>query len=200
MSNPLAEYWQYGITATKNNFQDIICDTVFNSTANTTAEQDLLVFASFVKSYTKSNLCKGYDSLSSCVGTHNATDIQIQKQNDPSTVSWIWQTCIQFGYFQVSAPHGEPTIVSRKLTTDLFERVCQLYFPDMDLPNQPNVNQVNKEYQGWDIQLNNTIWIDGEWDSWRELSVQSEQANRKVQNGIIIPKATHCAVSYSRKL
>ncbi|CAO0791851.1 unnamed protein product [Mucor circinelloides] len=193
LSNPLAEYWQYGITATKNNFEDIICNTVFNSTANTTAEQNLLLFASFIKSYTKTSLCSGYDTLANCVGTHNETDIQVQKQNDPSTVSWLWQTCLQFGYFQVAAPHGEPTIVSRKLTTNLFERVCQLNFPNMDIPKQPDVDQVNKEYQGWDIELEKTIWIDGEWDSWRELSVHSEQANRKVQNGIIIPKATHCA-------
>ncbi|KAL9542452.1 hypothetical protein MBANPS3_008610 [Mucor bainieri] len=193
LSNPLAEYWQYGITPNKNNFETIICNTVFNSTTNTTAEQDLLLFASFIKSFTKTTLCPGYDTLANCVGTHNETDIQLQKQNDPSTVSWLWQTCLQFGYFQVAAPHGEPTIVSRKLTTSLFERVCQLNFPNMNVPNQPDVSLVNKEYQGWDIQLDKTIWIDGEWDSWRELSVHSQQANRKVQNGIIIPRATHCA-------
>ncbi|CEP18850.1 hypothetical protein [Parasitella parasitica] len=193
LSNPLSEYWQYGITSDKNNFEDVICNVVFDPTSNSTSEQDLLAFAAFVKSFTSTTLCPDNQTLSSCIGSHNVTDIEIQKQKDPSTMSWLWQTCLQFGYFQVSAPHGEPTIVSRKLTTDLFERICQLYFPEMNVPQQPGVNQVNKEYQGWNINLENTLWIDGEWDSWRELSVHSSQINRQVQNSIIIPHATHCA-------
>lgn len=121
-------------------------------------------------------------------------------EQTPDTASWVWQTCTEFGYFQVAAPQDKATIVSRKLQTTMSERMCKMYFgtKGMSVPKQPDVKKTNSVYGGWSIKLDRVLWVDGEWDSWRELSVLSEHANRHdIHNGsvIIIPKATHCAVS-----
>jgi hypothetical protein len=193
---PIGEYWQYGINATNNEFDKVLCNTVFNSTST---QQNVQAFASFLKIFTEKVTCQSYKSINDCIGTHNATNVINQMENSPDSASWTWQTCVEFGYFQVSAPKDKPTIVSRKLQTSLFERTCQLYFSKMGVPKQPDVSKTNSQYGGWAIKLDRVLWIDGEWDSWRELSVSSDQANRHdiSSNGssIIIPKATHCQAS-----
>jgi hypothetical protein len=193
---PLGEYWQYGINATNNQFDEVLCASVFNS-ENT--QKNIEAYASHLKSFADEGACRSFKSISDCVGTHNTTNVIEQMQQNPDIASWTWQTCVEFGYFQVAAPQDKPTIVSRKLQTTLFERTCQLYFSGMNVPKQPNIEKTNRQYGGWAIKLDRVLWMDGEWDSWRELSVLSEQAKRQDissdNSGIIIPKATHCAVS-----
>ncbi|KAI8967616.1 peptidase S28 [Mycotypha africana] len=196
--NPMAEFWQYGIDDTTNLFENIMCNKIFKN--NNTVQENIIAYAAFLQPYSEQTYCDTTNStdLQPCFDTHNATSIQEQKLQDPSTASWLWQTCTEFGYFQVAPPSGEPSIISRKLAVASMQRLCQLYFGNStNVPELPDTDKTNQIYGGWNIRssLQNMIWIDGEWDSWRELSVLSPQinSNSNLANSIILPKSTHCA-------
>ncbi|RCH98512.1 hypothetical protein CU098_000139, partial [Rhizopus stolonifer] len=194
LTTAIATYWQYGVELGDNLFDQVICNKVFNGTS---VEDNVKSFAVFNKNYVEKNTCDGYSSISACLGSHNATDVQEQLASSPSTAAWTWQTCTEYGYFQVAAPKNNPTIVSRKLGIEVFERMCQLFFTKVGIPKKPNTAKVNKKYKGWNAKLDRIVWIDGEYDSWRELSVHSPQVKRNFSKNkqtlsIIIPEATHC--------
>lgn len=196
--------WQYGINSTNNQFVETICKCFPNQPStnnNTTVHKDLLSYASYINSYSTNVYCRdGATSLDKCLVESNFTATSNLALVSNTNAAWTWQTCNEFGYFQTSPPSDLPTIISRKFGLSYFTNICQRYFKKFNVPATPNVNSVNDKYKGWDIQLNRTIWIDGEWDSWRELSVNSlsrEQIFEKdtQQISIIIPKSTHCSVS-----
>ncbi|RUO95641.1 putative extracelular serine carboxypeptidase [Jimgerdemannia flammicorona] len=97
--------------------------------------------------------------------------------------AWLYQTCTEYGYWQIAAPINRTTIVSRKLDIGWFQRQCQNEF---DINDQ----KIGRIYDGWNITTTRIIWVDGEWDPWRELSVQSPNANAR-DNAFTIPRAVH---------
>jgi hypothetical protein len=112
-----------------------------------------------------------------------------------------------FAYWQDGAPRSTPTIVSRLVTAEYYQRQCSLYFPTVNgytygsaiNPNN-NVHQVNKHTQGWRLEdSTRLIWTNGEFDPWRTSGVSSEfrpggplqsTAQHPVQ---IIPGGFHCS-------
>lgn len=196
--------WQYGINSTNDQFEETVCSLFpnkFTKNDNATVYKNLISYSKYINDYSTNIFCRnGALSLDRCLIESNFTttnNLALVSNND---AAWTWQTCNEFGYFQASPPPNLPTIVSRKFSLGYFTNICQKYFKKFDVPTKPDVNSINDKYKGWSIQLNRTIWIDGEWDSWRELSVNS--LNRK-QNfhknsqevSIIIPKSTHCLVN-----
>ncbi|KAI8369235.1 uncharacterized protein BYT42DRAFT_465435, partial [Radiomyces spectabilis] len=109
-----------------------------------------------------------------CLDTH---DPQSPMYHDLKSESraWFWQTCLEMAYWQTAPPLWYPTIVSRKLTTTWYQRQCPFMFGDA-VPEVPEWRRMNKDYGGWDVCLSRTFWVDGEWDPWRTLSVQSDNA------------------------
>ncbi|ORX44015.1 hypothetical protein DM01DRAFT_237133, partial [Hesseltinella vesiculosa] len=105
-----------------------------------------------------------------CYSTHHPNNYMFTNTQN-SYRAWMYQVCTDFGYWQSgNVPAGQPTIVSRKLQIELNMRQCEYYFGLKDLPA---VDANNEKYGGWNIKLNRTIWVDGEWDPWRTLSVNS---------------------------
>ncbi|KAI9497855.1 hypothetical protein BDB00DRAFT_543118 [Zychaea mexicana] len=95
------------------------------------------------------------------------------------------------------APLWIPTIVSRKLDTRWYQRQCPLLFGEHNVPARPQWRAINKEYEGWHIKLDRVFWIDGEYDPWRTLSVQSDWApdrrhwNEKDARYAVLPHSVH---------
>lgn len=194
--------WQYGVNSSGNEFEETVCKYFPNQNTtydDTIAHKNLISYARYVNSYSADVYCRhGAISLDKCLVESNFTINDLTHVSD-TTAAWTWQTCCELGYFQASPPPKLPTIVSRKFSLNYFTTMCQQYFKKFGVPATPNINSVNDKYKGWNIQLNNTIWIDGEWDSWRELSVNAVSHKRKTdestkQVSIIIPKSTHCLV------
>lgn len=208
--------WQYASNTTYNIFNSEFCESVFNpqgeyqlllgQTYNlTTLQRNVLAYSNYLQ-VTYEDSCTGYDTLSDCFDTHNATNIELQRESSLDSVSWVWQFCNEFGYFQVAPPQGQPTIVSRKYDVNAQESLCTKYFKNLKIPALPNVQKINDEHNGWNIDLDRVIWIDGEYDNWRELSVHSPLNGRTFDDNpnvasIIISKASHCVVSilFNRK-
>ncbi|KAI8332202.1 peptidase S28 [Chlamydoabsidia padenii] len=130
----------------------------------------------------------------------NGTVVSSTKDTDtdPYQNSWTWQICTEFGYWQDAPPRSSSwynrRLSSNLITTDYYEIACKELFK---LTAPPAIQTYNNFYQGWDLQLTRTIWINGEWDPWRPLSVASDDAPTKRQNTtnelyFMIPKGVHC--------
>ncbi|OBZ89434.1 putative serine protease K12H4.7 [Choanephora cucurbitarum] len=192
LTTAIASYWQYGVSATNDQFEELICKKTFNSSS---VEENAKSYANLLRPYVNQTYCEDYKDMTTCLDSHNATSIQEQKATNPDNAAWMYQTCTEYGYFQTASPKGYPTVVSRKLDIKWFERTCKLYFGNQ-VPKRPKISEFNKKYKGWNINLDRILWIDGEYDNWRELSVHSPSVKRSFDGNqtlsIIIPKATHC--------
>ncbi|OJJ95915.1 hypothetical protein ASPACDRAFT_1875474 [Aspergillus aculeatus ATCC 16872] len=97
---------------------------------------------------------------------------------DPSTISWTWQYCTEWGFYQANnaGPHA---LLSSYQTLEYQQHICNRQFPDAIkkglLPAQPLTEQTNREFGGWTIRPSNTYTSGGEFDPWRTLSVLSTE-------------------------
>ncbi|KAI8145787.1 peptidase S28, partial [Fennellomyces sp. T-0311] len=113
-----------------------------------------------------------------CMDTHDPrspmyTDLKSEVR------PWMWQTCTEYAYWQTADFFWRPTLVSRKLTTQWYQRQCPLMFGEHNVPFRPAWREINTDYKGWNINIDRAFFIDGEWDPWRTLSVQSDNAPTK---------------------
>ncbi|PPJ55361.1 hypothetical protein CBER1_10067 [Cercospora berteroae] len=119
-----------------------------------------------------------------CYDTYNAssplfTDISLANQVNRQ---WIWMTCNEpFGYWPNGSPPGRPTLVTRLITTGYALRQCGLWFPPG--PNGETYGlaagrteaDVNAYTGGWsNINTSRLVFINGEFDPWREASVSAD--------------------------
>ncbi|KAI8374890.1 hypothetical protein BD560DRAFT_87350 [Blakeslea trispora] len=110
--------------------------------------------------------------------------------------AWFWQICTEYAYWQTSSPLWRPTIVSRKLNTAWYQRQCPYMFGEHAVPKRPIWRKINRDYEGWYTSLDRVFWIDGEWDPWRTLSIQSEDAPDRSgwseeARYVVLPKSVH---------
>ncbi|CBX91379.1 hypothetical protein IAQ61_010736 [Plenodomus lingam] len=93
------------------------------------------------------------------------------------SISWTWQYCTQWGYFQ-SANLGPNQLVSKYNSLDHQHDICHRQFPDAPgslFPDWPLVDHTNRVFGGWSIRPSNTYWSNGEFDPWRTLSPASAE-------------------------
>lgn len=91
---------------------------------------------------------------------------------DPSSVSWTWQYCTQWGFFQ-SANLGPNQLVSKYNSLTHQKDICHRQFPTAKaplFPEWPRTDQTNAIFGGWDIRPSQLYWSGGEFDPWRTLS------------------------------
>ncbi|KAF2010539.1 hypothetical protein BU24DRAFT_444449 [Aaosphaeria arxii CBS 175.79] len=100
-------------------------------------------------------------------------DCDLDRQfTDPSMISWTWQYCTQWGYFQ-SANLGPQQLVSKFNSLRHQRDICHRQFPTAKaplFPDWPRTDRTNDVFGGWDIRPSNTYWSGGEFDPWRTLS------------------------------
>jgi hypothetical protein len=111
--------------------------------------------------------CGGLDTTQpvSCVLNPKATN--------PDVISWTWQFCTEWGYFQTNniGPHS---LLSKYQSLEYVQYTCNRQFPDAVasglLPKQPLTQKTNNQTGGWSIRPSNVYWSGGEFDPWRTLS------------------------------
>lgn len=102
------------------------------------------------------------------------------------TISWTWQYCTQFGYFQDSNLTNPHNLVSRFNNVSSEERnFCRNIFPYA--PPLPNVSSILSKYGGWKMTPSNVMFSNGELDPWRTLGVQ---ADRKINPSAFVRQST----------
>ncbi|CAO3641378.1 unnamed protein product [Cunninghamella blakesleeana] len=106
------------------------------------------------------------------------------------------QQCQQLGYFPTSPPKTSPyykkRLISNLVTKDYYKQLCKNKYNI----THDTISTTNLNYHGWHIQISRTIWIEGKWDPWRELSVLSDFApikrvNTTFEKYITIPEGIH---------
>jgi hypothetical protein len=119
---------------------------------------------------------------------------------DSSYVSWAWQYCTEWGFFQ-SANLGDHQLVSKYNSIDHQKDVCHRQFPDGLksglFPLWPNVDASNKKFGGWDIRPSQTFFGADEFDPWRTLSPLSDMEFSP--KNLPVQEVPQCATSDSPK-
>jgi hypothetical protein len=116
----------------------------------------------------------GLINLNATKTANNTVSCKLDERNtDPGTISWAWQYCSQWGYFQ-TVNTGTSSLISKLNTLEHQSNLCKRQFPDGIasgfLPENPQSNITNERFGGWDIQVSNVYWSGGEYDPWRTLS------------------------------
>jgi hypothetical protein len=120
-----------------------------------------------------------------CMNTYNANNTMFTNRTvgNPIDRQWNWMLCNEpFAYWQDGAPQNRPSIVSRLINANYWQRQCSLFFPPVNgftygsnISPDNNVHQVNKYTQGWRLEdTERLIWTNGEFDPWRTSGVSSE--------------------------
>lgn len=179
----------------RNPFVDDFC-SIFDGT--TSLQEHVEAYGNYTKNVIK-KACDQDETVNACLDTHDPRSKMYTDDTDESR-AWFWQVCTEYAYWQTGAPVWRPTIVSRKLNTAWFQRQCPLMFGEHQVPKRPIWREINEEYEGWHASLDRVYWIDGEWDPWRTLSVQSDDAPNRIDwdedaKYAVLPEAVHHWVS-----
>ncbi|KAF3935421.1 hypothetical protein ABW20_dc0104760 [Dactylellina cionopaga] len=101
--------------------------------------------------------------------------------------SWLWQFCTEVGGFQVANMARPYNLIPSFMNVQHQLQVCINQFGVSEHMTWagPNVGWYNQKYLGWDIELPNVFWTNGEFDPWRSLSIESPEAPKKPSTNII---------------
>ncbi|RUP51801.1 serine carboxypeptidase S28-domain-containing protein [Jimgerdemannia flammicorona] len=165
--------------------------TIFNN--STTPAEYFDTYAEYLKALIVEADCPP-GGIDACFTTHNPESSMYTDVTSPYR-AWTYQTCTEYGYWEDAAPKGHTSLLSRKFDINWFQRQCHLTFGEQSITSLANVEDFNRRYGGWNVKLTRTIWVDGEWDPWRELSVQSPNAPKRRSTTtaplVLIPQAVH---------
>ncbi|CAO3668619.1 unnamed protein product [Rhizopus microsporus] len=168
LSSPLG-LWQ-AMTPESNPFEEKFC-SIFEG--RSTLQEYVDAYGGYIKHLIKRS-CDEED-VNQCFDSHDPRST-FYADIAPDSKAWMWQICTEYAYWQTASPIWRPTLVSRKLNANWYQRQCPLLFGEHAVPRLPQWHQINQEYKGWHISLDRVYWLDGEWDPWRTLSVQSDDA------------------------
>jgi hypothetical protein len=164
------------------------------------------IFTQFANSLYETN-CRKLETSEplSCILSPPATD--------PDAISWTWQYCTEWGYFQTDN-FGPHSLLSKYQTLTYAQDYCYRNFPEAVkqglLPKKPQVEATNKETGGWSMRPSNVYWSGGQFDPWRTLSPLAtdnsaphvtlttdiphcgEKTDKETLFGYIMPNAEHC--------
>lgn len=200
------------------------CDALEGVTANSTSlpgpggvgvQTALTNYANWFNTLYLPGACAGYgywtDEYSvDCFNTYNAsspiyTDISVANAVDRQ---WEWFLCNQpFGWWQDGAPAGTPSIVSRLVTAEYYQRQCGLYFPPVNghVYDAAHATEAttNAYTLGWDMtaikSIPNLLFVNGQLDPWRDATVSSDfrpggpLASTAENPVFVIPGGIHCS-------
>jgi hypothetical protein len=182
--------------------ENVHVSQIGNSTSNSTAanttipgaagvglEKALAGYAAWAKADFLPGYCESFGYFSGelntdCLDTYNASNPMFTDTSLSNTLDrqWVWMTCNEpFGYWQTGAPRDRPSIVSRLVDADYWIRQCGLYFPpapdgtEYGIAEGRTEEDVNGYTDGWrNVNTTRLIYVNGEFDPWREASVSSD--------------------------
>ncbi|KAK8209937.1 peptidase S28 [Phyllosticta paracitricarpa] len=197
------------------------CDYVENAIGNGSSIPDasgvgldkaLAGYAKWTRELTIRLDCASYgywtdDDDLSCFDTYNAssplfTDVSVDNAIDRQ---WQWFLCNEpFAFWQDGAPNDRPTIVSRLVTADYWQRQCSLFFPaegnfTYGSASGKTVDDVNAVTGGWFMNTTRLVWTNGEFDPWLDATVSSEfRPGGALESTAaapvhVIPSGIHCS-------
>lgn len=162
------------------------CDAIENVAAGAATTPDangvglekaLSGYANWVNTTLIPGFCQQYgyedERELACMDTYDANNLIFTDRTVGNTIDrqWNWMLCNEpFDYWQNGAPRSRPTIVSRLINSEYWQRQCALFFPTVNgytygsnLSPDNNVHQVNKFTKGWRLDdTTRLIWTNGQ--------------------------------------
>ena len=125
---------------------------------------------------------------------------------DPSESSrqWMYQSCQEFGYFQVASDDDSTRVRSKRIDLEYHRNLCKALY-DVDVDIEPK----KLHYMQDDMIGTNIIWTNGDVDPWMELSItpvngtttqrrnvevkQDGRVDRQHWKVLLINNGSHCS-------
>ncbi|KAI9290729.1 peptidase S28, partial [Neoconidiobolus thromboides FSU 785] len=156
------------------------CESLY---LNGTKAERLNDFATNFKKYLGNSTCKDFSDYSYFSSTEQPAPTEYNRQ-------WLYQSCNEFGYWQVAPPKNFPTMKSRLLDVAFNEKsLCNDIFGPGG-PEHPDIDETNNKYLGKNIEIDNLLFVNGELDPWTPLSITNSTVKL---SSIVIKGAAHCA-------
>ncbi|KAH7061304.1 peptidase S28 [Macrophomina phaseolina] len=184
------DYIENAITPGNNNTTNTTASSLTQRTVSSGVGLSAALdgYARWVKEILLPDACVGYgywddDPTSlACFDTHNASSPLFTDRSVGNAVNrqWQWLLCNEpLDYWQDGAPAGRPSIVSRLVTPQYWERQCALYFPaegeyTYGHARGETVDDVNAYTGGWFTNTTKLVWANGEFDPWKDATVSSD--------------------------
>ncbi|EWC48853.1 hypothetical protein DRE_00158 [Drechslerella stenobrocha 248] len=110
--------------------------------------------------------------------------------------SWFWQVCSEVGVLQVANVTRPQNLLPAfvNVTASIESCVSTFGLSDHVTRAGPDIRPVAEKYEGWNVELPNVLWVNGEFDPWRALSLDSADAPRDHLPTTVIPK---CGESFA---
>lgn len=94
----------------------------------------------------------------------------------PATIApgrqWYYQTCSEFGWFRTSDSKYQP--FGSSFPAELFYEQCKEIFGFSQKQVDLFIERKNTFYGGWNPEVTNVFFTNGQIDPWRTLSVQTD--------------------------
>ena len=104
--------------------------------------------------------------------------------------SWWFQKCTEFGFFKPT--YANTSVFWAPLPVEKISAYCAMIF---GIPNmQPNTENTNSYYGGYDLQASNVLFTNGLLDPWHLLSITEDQTpTQQSYVQAVTYEAGHCA-------
>ncbi|PKX93344.1 putative serine peptidase, family S28 [Aspergillus novofumigatus IBT 16806] len=126
-----------------------------------------------------------------------------QTNTTPELISWTWQYCTEWGFFQ-SNNFGTHALLSSYQTLEYQQELCYRQFPNGVqagiLPPRPRTESLNEELGGWTIRPSNvplSVLSDEDWapqgvNFTTEIPACGVPTGKDAVFGYIMENAVHC--------
>jgi len=179
---------QYGVKKITDNF----CNNMPKYAANDTQSVSKIIdsFGAFQQQYMTTNKVKATD-YNSVLGNDT-----ISGNTDGSRL-WGWQTCLEFAFWQTAPKAPTRRMRSKYIDTNYYESSCIPTYGANSVPATPFIDRINTVYGSDTINMPRIVFINGELDPWRRLSVSAPDATPRqstLDNPVYIIKGgSHCS-------
>lgn len=122
--------------------------------------------------------------------------IESMKETD-FMMSWYYQTCTEFGYYQTSNSNHHP--FTDNIPVKFYYNMCKaLYGPDFDEKRvEEGVLRSNEIYGGLKPNVTHVVFVNGGLDPWHRLSVLEDLSYDAPAK--VIPFSSHCTDLFSER-
>ncbi|KXN68793.1 peptidase S28 [Conidiobolus coronatus NRRL 28638] len=164
----------------------------------------LLVYADIIAGIVQYNSPEANPNIDSiCFGFTNKTDIQEklnhiinqtktwrEKKNYSPIRQWIYQCCKEYGYWQTAPKYGISTR-SKWITAEWArEKYCNADIYGEKI-GPPNTNFINTRFKALNNTTPQTIWVNGDSDPWKDLSISNPNDSTLYRPIYLINKGSH---------
>jgi len=149
-------------------------------------------YAKFVSQY--------LDSMGEkCTDSSYDDEIAELKNTDPTAPgasgrSWMYQTCVEYGYYQTVESSDVP--FSKLIDLNYFLGMCNDVYGIPKSSPAISVDYTNSYYGGRDVRSNKIVFLNGSVDPWHALGLISDTPKPECMPVIYIKGTAHCADLY----